>query len=98
MKRITLLLAVAAFVAVMTAVSAPLAAADPAPGKDVCKNGGYEALGFENLGDCASAANEAAKEGLPFDPGPPPECPPGSEPELIGPPPGEWHCAAVVAK
>ena len=74
-KRSMLLLTVAALVTVMMAVSAPLASATPAPGKDACKNGGYQALGFDDQSQCVEAANQAAKAGEPFPP-PEEECPP----------------------
>ncbi len=32
----------------------------PATGKEACKNGGWEALGFRNQGQCVKAASEAA--------------------------------------
>ena len=51
----------------------PAATADPAPGKEACKNGGYQALGYANQGQCVKAANQAAKAGEPF---PPPRRPP----------------------
>ena len=44
------------------------AGAAPAPGKDACKNGGYQALGFANQGQCVKAANQAAKAGEDFPP------------------------------
>ena len=52
-------------------LAAPGASADPAPGKDACKQGGYQVLGFANQGQCVKAANRAAKAGDPF----PPELP-----------------------
>ena len=72
-------IAVAALMAAMMSVSAPLAFADPAPGKDVCKGGGFQALGFSNQGQCVKAANQAAKAGESFPPEletppPPPNC------------------------
>ena len=70
MRRIMLLLTVAAVMVIMTAVAVPVASAAPATGKDVCKNGGWATLGlgFENQGQCIAAANQAAHEGLPFPP------------------------------
>ena len=50
-------------------LGAPSAGADPAPGKDACKNGGYQALGFANQGQCVKAANQAAKAGEQLPPG-----------------------------
>ncbi len=52
-------------------VVAPGAGAAPAPGKELCKNGGYQTFGFANQGQCVKAANQAAKAGDPF----PPELP-----------------------
>jgi hypothetical protein len=52
-------------------LAAPSASADPAPGKEACKQGGYQALGFANQGQCVKAANQAAKAGQPFPPIPP---------------------------
>lgn len=49
-------------------LGASAAGADPAPGKDACKNGGYQLLGFANQGQCVKAANQAAKTGEPFPP------------------------------
>ena len=42
--------------------------AAPAPGKEACKEGGYEQLGFANQGQCVKAANQAARAGEPFPP------------------------------
>ena len=49
-------------------VSAAGAGADPAPGKEACKNGGFQELGFANQGQCVKAANQAAKNGEAFPP------------------------------
>jgi hypothetical protein len=46
--------------AALVAVSAPTASADPAPGKDFCKNGVLlTASGFSNQGECVSTVNHA---------------------------------------
>lgn len=42
--------------------------AEPAPGKERCKNGGWRELGYENQGQCVKAANEANRRGEPFPP------------------------------
>ena len=54
--------------AATVAISMPLASADPAVDKDLCKNGGYQTLGFADQGQCVEAANLLAKLGLPFPP------------------------------
>ena len=69
MKRMLMVVAVAALMAVMLSVSAPLAFADPKPDdpKTLCKNGGYlnvvGLLGdgvttFEDQGQCVSFVEE----------------------------------------
>jgi hypothetical protein len=40
-----------------SASAASVASADPNPLKDLCKNGGWQALGFSNHGGCVSALN-----------------------------------------
>ena len=62
----------AAAAALGCAVLAPASLAAPAPGKDACKNGGWQTAPggpYKNQGQCVSAANHA--------PAPPP--PPPSE-------------------
>ena len=49
-------------------VSGAPATADPAPGKERCKKGGYQELGFANQGQCVKAANEAHRNGEPVPP------------------------------
>ena len=49
-----------AAVALGCAVLAPASLAAPAPGKDACKNGGWQAAGYKNQGQCVSAVNHGA--------------------------------------
>jgi hypothetical protein len=58
MRRIIVLLTVAAMMVVTTLVSAPLAFAAPHPTKEIqCKNGNFAIYGFENQGQCISFLN-----------------------------------------
>ena len=67
-KKLTGVLA-AGVIAGLTVFPAGTASADPAPGKEMCKNGGHVTLRFANQGQCVKAANQAAKAGEPFPPG-----------------------------
>lgn len=69
MRRILLVLSVAALVAVAMSVSAPMAFAKPNPDKEACKEGGFADFAFKNQGQCVSAVNQG------FDPTPPPPPP-----------------------
>ena len=57
----------AAVLGSMLLFAAP-AGAEPAPGKERCKDGGYRELGYENQGQCVKAANEANRRGEAFPP------------------------------
>ena len=44
-------------------LAAPSASADPAPGKEACKQGGYQALGFANQGQCVKGRQPGRQGG-----------------------------------
>jgi hypothetical protein len=52
-----------AVVVTCCAALAPVSLAAPAPGKDSCKNGGWQSQGFKNQGQCVSAYNHGFEGG-----------------------------------
>lgn len=80
MRRMMFVLTVAAIMAAVMSVSAPVAFAKKPENEArdaLCKNGEFAELGFKNQGQCVSAVNHG------FTPPPPPppeeECEPGFE-------------------
>ena len=72
MRRTKFAGAVATAGVVIGMLVSPAVSAAPAPGKEACKNGGFQDVpgAFKNQGQCVKAANEAAKAGQPFPPPP----------------------------
>lgn len=73
MRRMLLIISVAALTVVALTVSVPFAFAKPDPDKEACKEGEFANFAFKNQGQCVSAVNQG------FDPTPLPPPPPPPE-------------------